>query len=81
MSRSSEDTKAVILRAAREHSAADGYDRTTIRAIAATAGIEPSMVMRCFGSKQQLFATAAGRSGRVRLVTAPARRPTSMITE
>ncbi|SEG95970.1 regulatory protein, tetR family [Nonomuraea solani] len=59
MRRSSEDTKAAILRAAREHFAADGYDRATIRAIAATAGIDPSMVMRYFGSKQQLFATAA----------------------
>lgn len=59
MRRSSEETKAAILRAAREHFAADGYDRATIRAIAATAGIDPSMVMRYFGSKQQLFATAA----------------------
>ncbi|MEU5880085.1 TetR family transcriptional regulator [Spirillospora sp. NPDC047279] len=59
MRRSSEDTKALILRAAREHFAADGYDRATIRAIAATAGIDPSMVIRYFGSKERLFATAA----------------------
>ncbi len=49
----------MILDAARERFAADGYDRTTIRAIAADAGIDPSMVMRYYGSKQQLFASAA----------------------
>ncbi|GAA3959348.1 TetR family transcriptional regulator [Actinomadura viridis] len=59
MRRSSAETKAVILKAARERFAADGYDRATIRAIAADVGIDPSMVMRYFGSKQQLFARAA----------------------
>ncbi|WP_280258466.1 TetR family transcriptional regulator [Nocardia abscessus] len=58
MRRSSAQTKAVILEAARERFAADGYDRTTIRAIAGDAGIDPSMVMRYYGSKQQLFASA-----------------------
>ncbi|MBF8190026.1 TetR family transcriptional regulator [Nonomuraea sp. K274] len=58
MRRSSEDTKAVILAAARERFAADGYDRATIRAIAADANIDPAMVMRYFGSKERLFATA-----------------------
>ncbi|MFK0255852.1 TetR family transcriptional regulator [Streptomyces sp. NPDC090445] len=59
-------TKAAILRAARERFAAQGYERTTIRAVAADAGIDPSMVMRYFGSKQGLFdaalAAAAGGS-------------------
>lgn len=59
MRRSAEQTKAVILVAARERFAADGYDRATIRAIAADAAIDPSMVMRYFGSKEQLFAAAA----------------------
>jgi AcrR family transcriptional regulator len=59
MRRSSTETKALILAAARERFAADGYDRATIRAIAADAAIDPSMVMRYFGSKQQLFAAAA----------------------
>ncbi|MFJ8017004.1 TetR family transcriptional regulator [Streptomyces sp. NPDC096339] len=53
--RSSERTKAEILRAARERFATQGYERTTIRAIAADAEIDPSMVMRYFGSKEQLF--------------------------
>lgn len=56
--RSSEVTRAAILRAARDRFAAQGYERTTIRAVAADAGIDPSMVMRYFGSKEQLFDTA-----------------------
>ncbi|MFE3441927.1 TetR family transcriptional regulator [Nocardia sp. NPDC059180] len=59
MRRSSGETKAVILAAARERFAADGYDRATIRAIAADAGIDPAMVMRYFGNKEGLFAAAA----------------------
>jgi AcrR family transcriptional regulator len=59
MRRSSEDTKAKILAAARERFAASGFERATIRAIAADANIDPSMVMRYFGNKDQLFAAAA----------------------
>lgn len=59
MRRSSADTKEVILAAARERFASSGYDRSTIRAIAADARIDPSMVMRYFGSKEGLFAAAA----------------------
>ena len=57
--RSSDATRAAILRAARDRFAADGYDRATIRAIAAQARIDPSMVMRYYGSKEGLFAAAA----------------------
>jgi AcrR family transcriptional regulator len=46
-----------ILQAARARFAADGFERTTIRA--ADAGIDPSMVMRYYGSKRGLFAAAA----------------------
>ncbi|MBB6347220.1 AcrR family transcriptional regulator [Nonomuraea muscovyensis] len=59
MRRSAVETKAVILAAARERFAADGYEKATIRAIAADARIDPSMVMRYFGSKDRLFAAAA----------------------
>jgi AcrR family transcriptional regulator len=59
MRRSSEQTKAVILAAARERFAQSGFERATIRAIAAEANIDPSMVMRYFGNKDQLFAAAA----------------------
>src|SRR4051794_34642851 len=54
----SEETRGAILAAARRRFAADGYERATIRAIAADAGIDPSMVMRYYGSKDGLFAAA-----------------------
>lgn len=57
--RRSDKTRAAILAAARERFAADGYERATIRTIAADAGIDPSMVMRYYGSKERLFAAAA----------------------
>lgn len=59
MKRSAAETKSTILAAARERFAADGYDRATIRSIAAEAQIDPAMVMRYFGSKEGLFAAAA----------------------
>jgi AcrR family transcriptional regulator len=55
----SEATKAAILAAARQQFAAYGYERATIRAIAADAGIDPAMVMRYFSNKEKLFAVAA----------------------
>ncbi|GAA3569255.1 TetR/AcrR family transcriptional regulator [Kribbella ginsengisoli] len=57
--RSADRTRGVILAAARERFAADGYERATIRAIAADAAIDPAMVMRYFGNKEKLFAAAA----------------------
>ncbi|MFD0144370.1 MULTISPECIES: TetR/AcrR family transcriptional regulator [unclassified Streptomyces] len=57
--RRSDATRAAILEAARERFASDGYDRATIRAIARDAGIDPSMVMRYYGSKEGLFAAAS----------------------
>lgn len=39
--------------------AREGYERTSIRAIAAAARIDPSMVMRYYGSKDGLFAAAS----------------------
>jgi AcrR family transcriptional regulator len=57
--RDAEATTATILAAARRRFAADGYDRATIRAIAAEAAVDPALVMRYFGSKAQLFAAAA----------------------
>jgi AcrR family transcriptional regulator len=59
MRRSSAESKAVILAAARQRFAESGFERATIRAIAADAHIDPSMVMRYFGNKEQLFAAAA----------------------
>lgn len=47
-----------ILIAARTLFAELGYERTTIRAVAAAAGVDPSLVIQHFGSKQDLFAHA-----------------------
>ena len=52
-------TRRAILAAARPAFAARGYEQTTIRAVAAAAGIDASMVMRYYGSKAGLFAAAA----------------------
>ena len=51
-------TEATILDAARELFAADGFERTTIRAVAARAGVDPALVMQHFGSKEGLFAAS-----------------------
>ncbi|WFE41143.1 TetR family transcriptional regulator [Micromonospora sp. WMMD998] len=48
-----------ILEAAARRFAADGYDRTTIRAIARDAGVDASMVIRYFASKADLFYASA----------------------
>ena len=52
-------TETRILTAARLLFGEYGYDRTTIRAVATAAGSDPGLVMRYFGSKEQLFAQAA----------------------
>ncbi|MET0474828.1 MAG: TetR family transcriptional regulator [Mycobacterium sp.] len=59
MGKKADQTKAVILAAARERFAESGYEGTTIRGVAAAANIDPSMVMRYFGNKDMLFAAAA----------------------
>jgi AcrR family transcriptional regulator len=54
----SEGTRRAILGAARTTFAARGYEQTTIRAVAARAGVDASMVMRYFRSKAGLFTAA-----------------------
>jgi AcrR family transcriptional regulator len=56
--RKGERTRRAILQAAREQFQHLGYDAASIRSIAAAATIDPSMVMRYFGSKEGLFAAA-----------------------
>ncbi len=56
--RRSDATRTAILDAARRRFAADGFQKATIRAIAADADIDPSMVMRYYGNKDGLFAAA-----------------------
>jgi len=48
-------TEARILDAATQIFLAAGYERSTIRAVASTAGVDPGLVMHYFGSKQELF--------------------------
>jgi AcrR family transcriptional regulator len=48
-------TREAILEAARRQFAELGYDRTTIRSVAAEAGVDPALVLHYFRSKQQLF--------------------------
>ncbi|WP_212913235.1 TetR/AcrR family transcriptional regulator [Streptomyces sp. TS71-3] len=51
-------TEARILDRARELFAERGFDRTTIRAVATAAGVDPALVMQYFGSKRELFTRA-----------------------
>jgi AcrR family transcriptional regulator len=51
-------TREAILAAARHRFTERGYDRTTIRLVALDAEVDPSMVMRYYGSKRGLFAAA-----------------------
>jgi AcrR family transcriptional regulator len=52
------DTRQRILTSARELFARNGIDRTSIRAVAAGAGVDAALVHHYFGTKQQLFAAA-----------------------
>ena len=50
--------REAILEAARACFAARGYDRATLRAIAAAAQVDPALVIHYFGSKEGLFEAA-----------------------
>ncbi len=52
-------SEVTILDAARELFAAEGFERTTIRGVAARAGVDPALVMQHFGSKERLFALSS----------------------
>jgi AcrR family transcriptional regulator len=49
------DTRDAIAQAAREQFAEVGYDRGTMRKIAAAAGVDPALVVHFYGSKEALF--------------------------
>lgn len=48
-------TRDAIAAAARDEFAATGYDRATMRSIAAAAGVDPALIVHFFGSKERLF--------------------------
>jgi AcrR family transcriptional regulator len=50
-----QDTKEDILRAARTVFAERGFDKASIRAIAAGAAVDPALVHHYFGTKEKLF--------------------------
>lgn len=47
--------REAILAAARARFAEAGFDKTSIRAVAADAGVDPALVHHYFGTKQELF--------------------------
>jgi AcrR family transcriptional regulator len=50
-----ENSRGAIVDAARARFARDGYEATTIRGVASDAGVDPSLVMQFYGSKEGLF--------------------------
>ena len=48
-------SREVVVAAAKKRFAQDGYEKTTLRAIAHDAQVDPSMVLYLFGSKEELF--------------------------
>jgi AcrR family transcriptional regulator len=53
-------TREAILAAASRRFAQRGYDRASLRGIAAEAGVDQKLIAHFFGSKQQLFVAAVG---------------------
>jgi AcrR family transcriptional regulator len=56
--RGTSDTRERILKSARNLFARNGIDKTSIRAVAADAGVDPALVHHYYGTKTQLFAAA-----------------------
>ena len=50
-----QDTRSSILDAARRTFAEKGFDKASIRGIAADAGVDPALVHHYFGTKEKLF--------------------------
>lgn len=63
--RSGAESRQRILDAARALFRERGYAGTTVRAVAAEAGVDSAMVFYFFGTKQGLFAAAVDMSARV----------------
>lgn len=62
-------TKAKILAAAKQHFATHGYTNSSIRDVAAAAGVSYAMLGRYFGSKSELFAAAVQDSASMDVVS------------
>jgi AcrR family transcriptional regulator len=70
--RGSPDTRSAILAAARASFAANGFAGTTIRAVAAQAGVDAALVHHYFGTKDELFLAALEIPVDPRVLIAPA---------
>jgi AcrR family transcriptional regulator len=53
------DTRGQILQAAAAQFGASGYEATTVRKVAADAGVDPALIRRFFGNKEGLFTQVA----------------------
>ncbi|HOB48148.1 MAG TPA: TetR family transcriptional regulator [Mycobacterium sp.] len=53
-----DDLKRVVLDTARDMYARQGYVNTTIRGVAAAAGVAPDLVRRYYANREELFAAA-----------------------
>jgi AcrR family transcriptional regulator len=71
--RDSSTTRAALLTAARELFASEGYDATTVRAVADRAGVNQALLFRHFGNKEGLFAESV-RGDAMELLADGARR-------
>ncbi|GHC40910.1 TetR/AcrR family transcriptional regulator [Streptomyces cinnamoneus] len=72
--RDADATRRSLVEAAAELFAERGYDRTTVRAIAARAGVNQALLFRYFGSKTALFGEVVAMDGRRQLRETPAER-------
>jgi AcrR family transcriptional regulator len=59
------ETRDEILAVARRQFATRGYEPTSLRAIAATAKVDPALLIHYFGNKEGLFAAATGLPSRL----------------
>ncbi|HEY4456566.1 MAG TPA: helix-turn-helix domain-containing protein, partial [Pseudonocardiaceae bacterium] len=62
--RDADATRAALLTAARDLFAERGFDQTTVRDIAARAGVNQALLFRYYGSKDGLFHAIMASTGR-----------------
>ncbi|SHN10258.1 TetR/AcrR family transcriptional regulator [Streptomyces yunnanensis] len=72
--RDAQGTRRLLLDAASELFAERGYERATVRDIAARAGVNQALLFRYFGSKKALFGEVMARGGHEQLRSTPAER-------
>lgn len=71
------DTRTQILESARRAFSQNGFARTTVRAIATEAQVDPALIHHYFGSKEQLFTAAIALPLDPKKVLAPVHSSTS----